>query len=205
MLSIVEVTKTYPNGVKALKGVTLTVQNGLFGLLGPNGAGKSTLMRTLATLQEPDSGRILLDGQGYANRMRGTRGRTGGRNGRAATALTGRGDGGLVDPLAARAAPSVGAPDREGVRGGPGAYGSSTWGFWITSQTSLQSFDSAAQVALQAAMQAFRASLFGVPGNMAVQSAVQRSSQALRLSLHARTHRENSRPASPACMKDENG
>ena len=75
MLSIVEVTKTYPNGVKALKGVTLTVQNGLFGLLGPNGAGKSTLMRTLATLQEPDSGRILLDGQGYANRMRGTRGR----------------------------------------------------------------------------------------------------------------------------------
>jgi ABC-type multidrug transport system ATPase subunit len=61
-LSIVDVSKTYPNGVQALKGVTLTVGNGLFGLLGPNGAGKSTLMRTLATLQEPDSGRISLDG-----------------------------------------------------------------------------------------------------------------------------------------------
>jgi len=56
-------TKTYPNGVQALKDVTLSIGNGLFGLLGPNGAGKSTLMRTLATLQEPDAGRIQLDGQ----------------------------------------------------------------------------------------------------------------------------------------------
>ena len=62
MLSIVEVSKTYPNGVAALKGVSLEIPDGLFGLLGPNGAGKSTLMRTLATLQEPDAGSIHLDG-----------------------------------------------------------------------------------------------------------------------------------------------
>ena len=62
MLSIADVSKTYPNGVQALRGVSLEVGTGLFGLLGPNGAGKSTLMRTLATLQEPDSGRIVLDG-----------------------------------------------------------------------------------------------------------------------------------------------
>ncbi|HEV8269532.1 MAG TPA: ABC transporter ATP-binding protein [Thermoanaerobaculia bacterium] len=63
MLSIEGLTKTYSNGVKALRGVSLEVDNGLFGLLGPNGAGKSTLMRTVATLQEPDSGRVLLDGR----------------------------------------------------------------------------------------------------------------------------------------------
>jgi len=50
--------KTYPNGVRALDGISLTVGAGMFGLLGPNGAGKSTLMRTLATLQLPDSGSI---------------------------------------------------------------------------------------------------------------------------------------------------
>lgn len=55
-------TKTYDNGVRALKGVSLTVRPGLYGLLGPNGAGKSTLMRTLATLQPPDSGSITFDG-----------------------------------------------------------------------------------------------------------------------------------------------
>ena len=49
-------SKTYPNGVQALKNVTLTIPNGMFGLLGPNGAGKSSLMRTLATLQDADSG-----------------------------------------------------------------------------------------------------------------------------------------------------
>jgi ABC-2 type transport system ATP-binding protein len=49
-------SKTYPNGVRALSDVTLTIPTGMFGLLGPNGAGKSTLMRTLATLQEADSG-----------------------------------------------------------------------------------------------------------------------------------------------------
>lgn len=54
------VFKTYSNGVKALKDVTLTIPKGMYGLLGPNGAGKSTLMRTLATLQEPDEGNICL-------------------------------------------------------------------------------------------------------------------------------------------------
>ena len=49
-------SKTYPNGVQALKNVSLTIPTGMFGLLGPNGAGKSTLMRTLATLQEADAG-----------------------------------------------------------------------------------------------------------------------------------------------------
>jgi ABC-2 type transport system ATP-binding protein len=62
MLQITDLSKTYPNGVQALRGVTLTIERGLFGLLGPNGAGKSTLMRTLATLQEPDTGQILFDG-----------------------------------------------------------------------------------------------------------------------------------------------
>ena len=53
-------SKTYPNGVHALHDVSLTIAPGMFGLLGPNGAGKSTLMRTLATLQEPDTGTIHL-------------------------------------------------------------------------------------------------------------------------------------------------
>ena len=55
-LCIEGLSKTYPNGVRALDNVTLEVPQGMFGLLGPNGAGKSTLMRTLATLQEPDTG-----------------------------------------------------------------------------------------------------------------------------------------------------
>ncbi|MEM8987964.1 MAG: ABC transporter ATP-binding protein [Pseudomonadota bacterium] len=54
--------KTYGNGVQALKGVDLLIKPGLYGLLGPNGAGKSTLMRTLATLQPPDSGSITFNG-----------------------------------------------------------------------------------------------------------------------------------------------
>jgi ABC-type multidrug transport system ATPase subunit len=53
-------TKTYDNGVKALNGISLTIEPGLFGLLGPNGAGKSSLMRTISTLQLPDQGRIVL-------------------------------------------------------------------------------------------------------------------------------------------------
>src|SRR6202035_3505482 len=60
-LKITGLSKTYPNGVKALKDLTLTIGNHMFGLLGPNGAGKSTLMRTVATLQDPDSGSIQLD------------------------------------------------------------------------------------------------------------------------------------------------
>ena len=53
-------SKTYSNGVQALKNVTLTIPTGMFGLLGPNGAGKSTLMRTLATLQDADAGSVRL-------------------------------------------------------------------------------------------------------------------------------------------------
>ena len=60
VLSIQGLNKTYPNGVQALKDVSLEIPNGMFGLLGPNGAGKSTLMRTIATLQEADSGQILM-------------------------------------------------------------------------------------------------------------------------------------------------
>ena len=59
-LKIDGVSKTYPNGVHALRDVTLTIPPGMFGLLGPNGAGKSTLMRMIATLQEPDAGSIRL-------------------------------------------------------------------------------------------------------------------------------------------------
>jgi ABC-2 type transport system ATP-binding protein len=59
-LNIRNVSKTYPNGVQALKDVTLTIPAGMYGLLGPNGAGKSTLMRILATLQEPDEGSVRL-------------------------------------------------------------------------------------------------------------------------------------------------
>ena len=61
-LTITGLSKTYPNGVRALKNVSLTIGNSMFGLLGPNGAGKSSLMRTIATLQDPDSGAITLDG-----------------------------------------------------------------------------------------------------------------------------------------------
>jgi len=61
-LRIENLSKTYQNGVKALDNVSLTIPSGMYGLLGPNGAGKSTLMRTLATLQEPDSGTASLGG-----------------------------------------------------------------------------------------------------------------------------------------------
>ncbi|HEY5611578.1 MAG TPA: ABC transporter ATP-binding protein [Thermoanaerobaculia bacterium] len=62
MLTASGLSKTYPNGVRALDRVDLKIGRGLFGLLGPNGAGKSTLMRTIAALQEPDDGSIELDG-----------------------------------------------------------------------------------------------------------------------------------------------
>jgi len=61
-LRIEGLSKTYPGGVRALNGVSLTIGAGIFGLLGPNGAGKSTLMRILATLQEADEGSASLDG-----------------------------------------------------------------------------------------------------------------------------------------------
>jgi ABC-2 type transport system ATP-binding protein len=60
-LVIKDLSKTYANGVQALKNVSLTIPTGMFGLLGPNGAGKSSLMRTIATLQDADTGSIYLD------------------------------------------------------------------------------------------------------------------------------------------------
>ncbi|WP_299118277.1 ABC transporter ATP-binding protein [uncultured Tenacibaculum sp.] len=60
-LHIQNLSKTYPNGVKALNNVSLTITNGMFGLLGPNGAGKSSLMKTIASLQEPSSGSIMFN------------------------------------------------------------------------------------------------------------------------------------------------
>src|SRR2546421_460122 len=65
-LTIRGVSKTYPNGVRALRDIDLEIPRGMFGLLGPNGAGKSTLMRTIATLQEPDTGSITLAAPGSA-------------------------------------------------------------------------------------------------------------------------------------------
>lgn len=59
-LIIRDLNKQYANGVKALNNVNLTLEKGMFGLLGPNGAGKSTLMRTIAALQDPDSGTVFL-------------------------------------------------------------------------------------------------------------------------------------------------
>lgn len=58
-LRIENLSKTYPNGTAAVQNVSLTIPQGMFGLLGPNGAGKSTLMRIVATLQDPDSGRVI--------------------------------------------------------------------------------------------------------------------------------------------------
>jgi len=58
MLTLSNLAKTYPNGVKALNNVNLEIPAGMYGLLGPNGAGKSSLMRTIATLQTPDQGSI---------------------------------------------------------------------------------------------------------------------------------------------------
>ena len=61
MLTISDISKTYDNGVKALNNVNINIPKGLFGLLGPNGAGKSSLMRTIATLQQPDTGTVKFD------------------------------------------------------------------------------------------------------------------------------------------------
>lgn len=60
-LNISKLSKTYGNGVEALKDINLEISTGMFGLLGPNGAGKSTLMRTIAALQEADTGKIMLN------------------------------------------------------------------------------------------------------------------------------------------------
>ncbi len=69
-LSLQNVTKTYPNGLKAIDNITLNISSGMFGLLGPNGAGKSSLMRTIATLQLPDSGMLLFNGDNiFSNKL----------------------------------------------------------------------------------------------------------------------------------------
>ncbi len=62
MLGIKDLKKTYAGGVQALKGISLEIPAGMFGLLGPNGAGKTTLMKIAATLLEPDSGSVEIDG-----------------------------------------------------------------------------------------------------------------------------------------------
>src|ERR1044072_4502974 len=62
MLVIKDLTKTYSSGVQALLGVSLDLPAGVFGLLGPNGSGKTTLMKIVATLLEPDSGTIEMNG-----------------------------------------------------------------------------------------------------------------------------------------------
>ncbi|KIC95775.1 ABC transporter ATP-binding protein [Flavihumibacter solisilvae] len=62
-LTISNLTKMYPNGVKALDNISIEISNGMFGLLGPNGAGKSTLMKTIAGLQPASSGEIFFNGQ----------------------------------------------------------------------------------------------------------------------------------------------
>ena len=61
-LKITNLSKTYSNGILALNAISLEVKNGMFGLLGPNGSGKSTLMKTIAGLQQPDSGELFLNG-----------------------------------------------------------------------------------------------------------------------------------------------
>ena len=65
MLEIRDLSKTYPNGVKALRGIDLDINQGMFGLLGPNGSGKSTFMKILATLLEADSGTVNLNGLNF--------------------------------------------------------------------------------------------------------------------------------------------
>lgn len=61
-ITVKNLSKTYPSGKQALKGVSLEIGNGMFGLLGPNGAGKTTLMRILVTLMEPSAGMVSFDG-----------------------------------------------------------------------------------------------------------------------------------------------
>ncbi|WP_343307232.1 ABC transporter ATP-binding protein [Chitinophaga niabensis] len=71
MLEIQHLTKIYSNGVKAMDNITLSIPKGMFGLLGPNGAGKSTLMRTIATLQLPDSGTVTFNGSAVDKKQLG--------------------------------------------------------------------------------------------------------------------------------------
>lgn len=73
MLVIRDLTKTYPSGVQALGGVDLDLSPGVFGLLGPNGSGKTTLMKIVATLLEPDSGTVQMNGADLLTRKDHTR------------------------------------------------------------------------------------------------------------------------------------
>ena len=73
MLVIKDLTKTYSSGVQALRGVSLDLSPGVFGLLGPNGSGKTTLMKIVATLLEPDSGTIEMNGVDLITRKDHTR------------------------------------------------------------------------------------------------------------------------------------
>ena len=73
MLAISDLVKTYPSGVQALQGINLELRPGMFGLLGPNGAGKTTLMKIVATLLEPDSGTIEMNGVDLVTRKDQTR------------------------------------------------------------------------------------------------------------------------------------
>jgi len=73
MLVIKELTKTYSSGVQALRGVSLDLPAGVFGLLGPNGSGKTTLMKIVATLLEPDSGTVEMNGADLMTRKDHTR------------------------------------------------------------------------------------------------------------------------------------
>ena len=77
MLKITGLSKTYDNGVHALRGVNLDIPKGMYGLLGPNGAGKSSLMRTIATLQSADSGSVEFDGINVLERPKALRERLG--------------------------------------------------------------------------------------------------------------------------------
>jgi len=77
MLTIRNLVKVYPGPVTALQGIDLDVPAGMFGLLGPNGAGKTTLMRILASLLEPTSGRVELDGEDVLARPEALRSRLG--------------------------------------------------------------------------------------------------------------------------------
>lgn len=76
-IQIKQLEKKYSNGFKALKGVDLTITNGMFGLLGPNGAGKSTLMKILVTLQEASSGEVLINGKDLNKNRKEIRGMIG--------------------------------------------------------------------------------------------------------------------------------
>jgi ABC-2 type transport system ATP-binding protein len=73
MLKITGLTKTYPSGVQALRGISLDIPSGMFGLLGPNGAGKTTLMKILATLLDPDAGDARMNGVDLINDKHETR------------------------------------------------------------------------------------------------------------------------------------